>query len=148
MRTFNYIAFVICCFLAIFIELSFPSCKTKKAPYVLKKPLIEKTVVVQVCDKFQMSYNGLACTVYFSDGSSSAYTTKIDGKVEVKVPMGNVEIEKIVYNFGSYKQNAGQLLASRDFKIATRVPSSPLSNLVVVEATFSSEVKNLFVLVR
>lgn len=148
----NYVIFVVFCFLVMFMGSFLSSCKTKKAPFVLQVPKIEKleekTVVVQVCDKFQMSYNGLSCTVYFSDDSSASYTTAIDGKIAVKVPIGDVEIEKIEYDFSTYKPRAGQLLASKDFKLATRILSSPLAKATIVEGTFSSEIKNLFVLVR
>lgn len=148
----NYVVRLFCCFLVVLAFSSFSSCKTKKAPFVLQKPSTkkgeEKIVVVQVCDKFQMSYNGLPCIVYFSDSSAVPYTTEIDGKIAVKVPIGDVEIEKIVYDFSTYAPRSGQLLASRDFKLATRIPSSHESRTTVVEGTFSSEVKNLFVLVR
>lgn len=152
MGRYNRVTFIACCFLFILAVTALSSCKTKKAPYVLQAPPVEKNeekvVVVQVCDKFQMSYNGLPSVVYFSDGSSSPYTTAIDGKIAVKVPMGSVEIEKIVYDFSAYAPRSGQLLASRDFKLATRILSSPMSKTVVVEGTFNSEVKNLFVIVR
>jgi len=154
------IIFIIYCFFAVIAGSFMCSCKTKKAPFVLEKPEIkkvaEKIVVVQVCDKFQMSYNGLACVVYFSNGSSASYTTAIDGKIAIRVPivdspennLETVEIEKIIYNFAGYASHPGQLLASRDFKLATRIPSSPLATTTTVEGVFSSEVKNLFVLVR
>lgn len=152
MKKCNYIVCLACCFVVAFATTSFSSCKTKKAPYILQTPKVgkleEKIVVVQVCDKFQMSYNGLSCMVYFSDDSSSSYVTEIDGKIEVRVPIGEVEIEKIVYDFSTYRSRSGQLLASRDFKLATRVPSSSLAKTTVVQGNFSSTVKNLFVLVR
>ena len=120
-------------------------CKTKKAPTIT---LRERTFVIQVCDKFQMSYDGLPCNVYFSDGTSMFYTTAIDGKIVVKLSDPLVSIEKVVYNFVSYRQRAGTLLAKEDFKIATRIPSKPTSKEVTVPSPFSDKVKNLFVLVR
>ena len=152
MMKVKYRIYLACCFFAMCLVASFSSCKTKKAPFVLQEPPIkkveEKIVVVQVCDKFQMSYNGLPCVVYFSDDSTASYTTAIDGKVDIKVPIGEVEIKKIIFDFSSYRTQPGQLLASRDFKLATRIPSSAQSKTTTVEETFSSEVQNLFVLVR
>jgi len=125
------------------------SCKTKKAPLKLSLDFIPaRTVVVQVCDKFQMSYDGLNCIAYFTDGSSSPYQTAIDGKITVKLQSMQINIEKIVYDFTGYVQRSGTLLAQADYKMAKKITSSKLSNTVVVEDTFSSETKNLFVLVR
>ena len=121
------------------------ACKTKKAPSVI---LRERTFVIQVCDKFQMSYDGLPCNVYFSDGTTAFYTTAIDGRIIVKISDPLVSIEKIVYNFLSYKQRAGTLLAKEDFKLATRILSKPTLNEVTVPNPFSDKTKNLFVLVR
>ena len=120
-------------------------CKTKKAPTIT---LRERTFVIQVCDKFQMSYDGLPCNVYFSDETSMFYTTAIDGKIIVKLSDPLVSIEKVVYNFVSYRQRAGTLLAKEDFKIATRILSKSTSKEITVPSPFSDKVKNLFVLVR
>ena len=127
------------------ILFSMIGCKTKKAPTIT---LRERTFVIQVCDKFQMSYDGLPCNVYFSDGTSTFYTTAIDGRIIVKLSDPLISIERIVYNFLSYKQRAGTLLAKEDFKLATRIPSRPTSSEVIVPNPFSDKVKNLFVLVR
>ena len=135
-----------CFFIALVLTLfSLSGCKTKKAPIVT---LRERTFVVQVCDKFQMSYDGLPCNVYFSDGTTAFYTTAIDGRIIVKLSDPLVSIEKIVYNFLSYKQRAGTLLAKEDFKLATRILSKPTLNEVTVPNPFSDKTKNLFVLVR
>ena len=124
---------------------SFFSCKTKKAPLNL---VISRTVVIQVCDKFQMSYDGLNCVVHFTDGSSSQYRTATDGKITVKLPSMQINIEKVVYDFTGYVQRGGTLLAKEDYKMAKKITSNKLSNTVVVEDTFSSKAKNLFVLIR
>ena len=121
------------------------SCKTKKAPSIT---LRERTFIIQVCDKFQMSFDGLPCNVYFSDGSEATYTTAIDGRIIVKINDPLVSIEKVIYNFLSYRPRAGTLLAKEDFKMATRIPSKSTSKEVTVSAIFSDKVKNLFVLVR
>lgn len=135
-----------CFFIALVLTLfSLIGCKTKKAPIVT---LRERTFVVQVCDKFQMSYDGLPCNVYLSDGTVASYTTAIDGRIIVKLSDPLVSIEKIVYNFLFYRQKAGTLLAKEDFKIATRIPSKTTSKEVTLPAPFSDKVKNLFVLVR
>ncbi len=131
---------------ALFIILfSFSNCKTKKAPVIA---LMERTVVIQVCDKFQMSYDGLPCCVYLSDGSNKVYTTAIDGRIIIKLTSPLTSIEKVVYDFKNYIHRAGTLLAKEDFKIATRIPSKPTANEVIVPSPFSDKVKNLFVLVR
>lgn len=132
-------------FLSLCVILCMFGCKTKKAPMVT---LRERTIVVQVCDKFQMSYDGLPCNVYFSDGTNASYTTAIDGRIIVKLSDALISIEKIVYNFSGYRQRSGTLLAKEDFKMATRIPSNQSSSEVVVPNPFSDKVKNLFVLVR
>lgn len=124
---------------------SLSGCKTKKAPIVI---LRERTFIIQVCDKFQMSYDGLPCNVYLSDGTIAPYTTAIDGRIIVKLSDPLISIEKIVYNFLFYRQKAGTLLAKEDFKMATRIPSKTTSKEVIVIAPFSDKVKNLFVLLR
>lgn len=136
----SYLFFCLC-----FVTLSLIACKTKKAPTIT---LRERTVIIQVCDKFQMSYDGLPCNVYFSDGTSAYYSTAIDGRIIVKISNPLINIEKVVYNFLSYRQSAGTLLAKEDFKMATRIPSNAMSKEVTVSALFSDKVKNLFVLVR
>ena len=132
-------------FLGLFLTLCLFGCKTKKAPIVI---LRERTFVIQVCDKFQMSYDGLPCSVYFSDGTNALHTTATDGKIIVKLSNPLIKIEKVVYNFTSYRQRAGTLLAKEDFKLAVRIPSSLASKEVTVANPFSDKVKNLFVLVR
>lgn len=139
---FRLFYFILSLILVIFSSFA---CKTKKVPTVT---LRERTFVIQVCDKFQMSYDGLPCNVYFSDGTSTFYTTAIDGRIIVKLSDPLISIERIVYNFLSYKQRAGTLLAKEDFKLATRIPSRPTSSEVIVPNPFSDKVKNLFVLVR
>ncbi|MGP1437836.1 MAG: hypothetical protein ACTTKH_02045 [Treponema sp.] len=128
------------------VSLLASNCKTKKAPPMLV--LREHTVVIQVCDKFQMSYDGLPCFVYFSDGTNIPYTTAIDGKIIVKLNNPLVSIEKVVYNFATYTPRAGTLLAKEDFKLATRIPSKATAKEVMVPSPFSDKTKNLFVLVR
>ena len=138
-------------FCIICLSLTFFSCKTKKAKGlspIEALPSIERTFVIQVCDKFQMSFDGLPCVVYFSDGSSMRYTTRTDGKIMVKVIGAELNIEKVEYDFFHYRQGSGQLLAKEDFKFATRIASSPTVRYVVVESIFSSKSRNLFVLVR
>lgn len=128
----------------LFVLFTF-ACKTKKVPFVAR---MERTVIVQVCDKFQMSYDGLPCIVYFSDGTEMPYTTSIDGKITIKISMIEIEIEKIVYDFSNYKPRSAELLAKEDFKLAKRVTSNLNSNKITLEGNFSSKTKNLFVLVR
>lgn len=137
---FSYLLIGLCILLLLLI-----GCKTKKAPIVT---LRERTFVIQVCDKFQMSYDGLPCNVYFSDGTNTSYTTAIDGRIIVKLSDPLISIEKVVYNFLSYRQSAGTLLAKEDFKIATRISSKPTSKEVTVPSPFYDKIKNLFVLVR
>ena len=141
--------FVIYFFIFIVSLLTTPSCKTKKAPLKLSVKLPPaRTVVVQVCDKFQMSYDGLSCTVYFTNGSSSPYRTAIDGKITINLPFPQTNIEKIVYDFTGYAQKAGTLLAKEDYKMAKKITSNKLNKTVVIQDTFSSKNKNLFVLIR
>lgn len=141
----SYIVFFACLLFLLF------SCKTKKVPIVplVESPsVLERTFVIQVCDKFQMSYDGLPCVVHFSDGTTMQYTTKVDGKIIVKIKGSEINIEKVEYDFAHYKQRGGQLLAKEDFKLATCIASAPQVRYVVVESMFSSETKNLFVLAR
>ena len=76
------------------------------------------------------------------------YTTAIDGRIIIKLTSPLTSIEKVVYDFKNYIHRAGTLLAKEDFKIATRIPSKPTTNEVIVLSPFSDKVKNLFVLVR
>lgn len=140
---FKFSYFFISLFIILFV---FSNCKTKKVHPMLV--LREHTVVIQVCDKFQMSYDGLSCLVYFSDGTSVPYTTAIDGRIIVKLNTPLISIEKVVYDFSNYRPRVGTLLAKEDFKLATRIPSKATAMEVVVPSPFSDKVKNLFVLVR
>lgn len=132
----------------VFSNVLFFSCKTKEAKKEeLPSPKVQKTYVIQVCDKFQLSYNGLQALIYLSDGSTFEDKTATDGKIIVKI-FEDLEIEKIVYNFSHYKHNMGQLLASLDFEVAKKISSRPSDRSITIMGPFSSEVKNLFVFVN
>ena len=90
---FRLFYFILSLILVIFSSFA---CKTKKVPMVT---LRERTFVIQVCDKFQMSYDGLPCNVYFSDGTSTFYTTAIDGRIIVKISNPLISIEKDILFF-------------------------------------------------
>ena len=129
-----------------FMSFLFFSCKTKEVKGI-EHPLLkaQRTYVIQVCDKFQLSYNGLQAFIYFSDGSILEDKTAIDGKIIVKVFEG-IEVEKIVYDFSNYRHRMGQLLASLDFEVAKKISFRPSEKSITIMGPFSSEVKNLFIL--
>lgn|GEM_PF-1005463 len=142
----NYIILNCVFFTVFFMSFLFSSCKTKEAkkeviPFILP----QRTYVIQVCDKFQLSYDGLPSLIYLSDGTTLEDKTAIDGKIIVKIFEG-IKIEKIVYNFSNYKHKSGQLLASLDFEVAKKIPSRPFEKSITIMGPFSSDIKNLFIL--
>ncbi len=124
-------------FTAIFIfaaVLPFVSCKTK--PDAFKDSSVaEETAFIQVADKAQISYQNLACTVTFSDGTTKSYKTDSEGKIIIKANP-DVIIVKITYDFSGYKRTGGKLLAKEDFKLAKKIKTKPNSKIQEFELNF------------
>lgn len=134
-------------FLSVFSICLFFACATKKyTPAILKKTA-EYYAVVQVCDKFQLSYQDLPCTVYLSDGSSEVYKTNIDGKIVIRL-LENQKIIKLVYNFENYRRKGGEILAVNDFMSAKKLKFNPVEKFAVIETHIIKNSKTLFVLIR
>lgn len=128
--------FFSCCF--------FCACKTQKAERAVAK---ENIAVIQVCDKYQMSFVNLPCVAFLSDGSTRNFKTDTSGKIIIKLT-GGLKVIKLVYDFENYRRAGGQILAVDDFQYAKKLKFDPAVRFASVEEPVSDKIKNLFVLIR
>lgn len=134
--------FLLFCILCLYC-----SCKTQKAPPVILKHPVERQAVIQVCDKFQLSYQDLPCMVYFSDGKTELYKTNIDGKIIIRLEESQ-KIVKLIYDFTNYKRKTGEILAINDFMSARKLKFNPGEKFAEIETYISEKAKTLFILMR